>query len=190
MDPIAALERATQTYEQRLAAVGPDEWHLPSTCDGWTVRDLADHVVGGNRYAVALLAGASAEDAFVRAVEAGFDTDALTLTRESAARQLDAFRARDSMTTTVHHPSGDIDGATLLGFRVGDLVLHGWDLARSTGGDEHMDDELVAFVWDAYAPRRAALVAGGGFGTGSTGQLASSAPLAARLLDLTGRRTN
>ena len=59
------------------------------------------------------------------------------------------------MTTTVHHPSGDIDGATFLGFRLGDLVLHGWDLARSVGGDEHMDDELVAIVWDAYANRAA-----------------------------------
>ena len=188
MDPIAALELATQAYEQRLAAVGPDQWNLPSACDGWTVKDLADHVVGGNRFAVSMLAGASVEDAFTHAVEGGFDGDPLALTRESAARQLDAFRSPGAPTTTVHHPSGDIDGATFLGFRLGDLVLHGWDLARSVGGDERMDDGLVAIVWDAYANRGDALIEGGGFGAGTSGEVPSSAPLAARLLDLTGRR--
>ena len=60
MELIDALERATEAYEQRLVAVDPRQWGQASACDGWTVKDLADHVLGGNRFAVALLSGATA----------------------------------------------------------------------------------------------------------------------------------
>ena len=151
------------------------------------MKDPADHVLGGNRFAVALLSGATAKDAFAYAFEGGFDADPVVLTRESADAQLEAFARPGALDRTVHHPVGDIDGAAFLRLRIGDLLLHGWDLAHSVGGDESMDDELVAIVWDTY--RSAGdLLQSGAFGAGPTGTLDSEAPLAVRLLDLTGRR--
>ena len=186
MEPIDALERATQAYDQRLVAVAPRQWGQPSACDGWTVKDLADHVLGGNRFAVALLSGATAEDAFAYALEGGFDADPVALTRESADAQLEAFARPGALDRTTHHPEGDIDGAAFLRLRIGDLLLHGWDLAHSVGGDQSMDDELVAIVWDTYRSR-GDLLQSGAFGAGPSGAVGSDAPLAIRLLDLTGR---
>jgi hypothetical protein len=88
----------------------------------------------------------------------------------------------------VHHPDRDIDGRQFLGFRLGDLLLHGWDLARSTGGDEDLDPELVPLVWHAYQPSLGNGEKQSAFGDGPSGDCPIDAHLALRLLDLTGRR--
>ena len=41
--------------------------------------------------------------------------------------------------------------AQFLGFRLGDLLLHGWDLARSTGGDDKLDDLGYGLVIERHA---------------------------------------
>jgi uncharacterized protein (TIGR03086 family) len=137
---------------------------------------------------MALLAGQSAADAMWYARELGFDGDPPSLYRASAEAQIDAFRSPGALAQIVHHPAGEIDGRQFLGFRLGDLVLHGWDLARSTGGDDSLDDELLPLVWDTYQPIVGAGVRHGAFGAGPSGDLPDDAPLALRLLDLTGRR--
>jgi uncharacterized protein (TIGR03086 family) len=188
MEPIQALERATEQYRQRLAAVAVDQWDQPSVCDAWTVKDLADHVLGGNRFALPLLAGASPDEAFTQALAPGFDGDPVARFDESASAQIEAFGREGALAAVIHHPAGDIDGRAFLGFRAGDLLLHGWDLARSTGGDDHLDEELLPDVWQAYEPVVGAGVERGIFGAGPSGDVPADAPLALRLLDLTGRR--
>ena len=34
---------------------------------------------------------------------------------------------------------GDLPGAEILGFRIGDITVHAWDLARALGVDEALD---------------------------------------------------
>jgi uncharacterized protein (TIGR03086 family) len=188
--PLDALTRATAGYRERLigAGAGAGQWDQPSVCEGWTVKDLADHVLGGNRFAVPLLGGASPDEAFAHALAANFDGDPVTEFVESARSQLEAFGRPDALDAIVHHPERDITGRTFLYYRVGDLLLHGWDLARSTAGDDRLDDELVPDVWRVYQPLLGASSESGAFGTGPSGDVRDDAPLALRLLDLTGRR--
>lgn len=188
VEPLDALTRATAGYEQRLAGIGADQWDQPSVCIGWIVKDVADHVLGGNRFAAALAGGASFHDALAEALAASFDGDPLARFGESATSQLDAFRGPGALDAMVHHPEGDISGRTFLYYRVGDLLLHGWDLARSTGGDDQLDDALVTDVWREYQPLLPAATENGAFGKGPTGDVPDDAPLALRLLDVTGRR--
>jgi uncharacterized protein (TIGR03086 family) len=182
------LSRATDFFERRLAAVTAQQWPMASVCDGWTVKDVADHVVGGNRFAVGMLAGFDAGSAFQGALAEGFADDPVVAYQLSARTQLDAFRAPGALEVVVHHLDGDIDALQFLGFRLGDLLLHGWDLARSCGGDDSLDDDLVHAVWDVYHPMLTGSHTSAGFGGGSTGLVSDDAPLAVRLLDLTGRR--
>jgi uncharacterized protein (TIGR03086 family) len=188
VEPLDALTRATAGYEQRLAGIGADQWDQPSVCIGWTVKDVADHVLGGNRFAAALAGGASSDDALAQALAASFDGDPLARFGESATSQLDAFRRPGALEAVVHHPEGDISGRTFLYYRVGDLLLHGWDLARSTGGDDQLEEDLVTDVWREYQPLLPAATQNGAFGKGPTGDVPDDAPLALRLLDVTGRR--
>lgn len=188
MEPLLALGRATEEYRRRLAAVSPTQWDAPSVCDGWSVRDLADHVLGGNRFAVALLRGEGADDAFAYALGLGFDGDPVELFDVSAEGQLEAFGAPRALARTVHHPAGDISAATFLGFRLSDLVLHGWDVARSTGGDDEIDPVLAEATWRVLDAVMTSDAVGSAFGPGPSGSLPDDASAAARALDASGRR--
>ena len=188
MESLALLRRASDFYDRHLAAVTSDQWATPSICDGWSVKDLADHVLGGNRFAVGMLAGLDTPTAFSAALADGFDDDPVISYRASMQAQLAAFEAPGALDVVVHHPAGDIGARQFLGFRLGDLLLHGWDLARSNGGDDTLDEELVPAVWDAYQPVLSAADDRGAFGEGASGTISSDASLSLRLLDLTGRR--
>jgi uncharacterized protein (TIGR03086 family) len=187
VEPLDALTRATAGYRQRLVDVGADQWSEPSVCSGWSVKDVADHVLGGNRFAVALVDGASPAEALTRALAESFDGDPVARFVESADAQLAAFTRPGALDANVHHPEGDISGRTFLCYRVGDLLLHGWDIARSTGGDDRLDDELVPGVWREYQQLLGTSAGNGAFGTGPSGDVPDDAPLARHLLDLTGR---
>jgi len=102
--------------------------------------------------------------------------------------QAEALRTPGALERIVHHPAGDVSGAQLLSFRIGDLALHAWDLARAIGADETLDPELVALVWEGMQPLAPVIAQLGIFGAGPSGDLDDDAPLQHRLLDLSGRR--
>ena len=188
MEPIELLSLGSATFAERLALVGADQWDLPTPCEGWTVRDLVHHVVGGNAMAVALLAGASTEEgiAVFTGTELADDVDAQYAA--GAAEQVAAFSADGATERTLHHPMGDIPGEMVLGFRIGDLTLHSWDLARAIGADEVLPEALVEATWASMSPMAGFIGTVGVFGEGPSGDASAEAPLQERLLDLAGRR--
>jgi uncharacterized protein (TIGR03086 family) len=189
VDPFEILDLSRAEFERRLRAVTEDQWHLPTPCADWDVRQLVAHVVGGNDMSVALLHGATREEATATLAVDGLGDDAVAALARSAALQEAAFREEGAFERPIPHPSGDlISGFDLFGFRVADYVLHGWDLARATGGDEILHPDLVVLVHDGMKSMESDLVNTGYFGTGSSGALAAEADVQRRLLDLSGRR--
>jgi hypothetical protein len=73
-------------------------------------------------------------------------------------------------------------------FRTSDYLLHSWDLARATRGDEQLHEGLVAATWDGMQPMAPFIAETGIFGDGPSGTVGEDAPLQQRLLDFTGRR--
>ena len=186
MEPLDLLKRTAVEYRNGLAAVPADRWGDPSVCGEWTVRDVADHVVGGNRFAVALLAGASTEEAMAVARAGSFDGAPIELFDETAAAQLVAFEEVGALEQIVHHPAGDMPGAAFIGFRAGDLLLHGWDIARSTGGDDSLPGELAEAIHAVYLPTAEMARTFGIFAATGTA-VTDETPMVQRLLVLTGR---
>lgn len=189
MEPLDLFDAAAAEFRSRLA-VPDDAWGRPTPCEGWDVRALVAHVLGGNRMSSALLGGASADAAAALVRGAGVpDPTAVLGDYDATVDELRAAFAEDgALSRTCHHPMGDIDGARLLGFRVTDLTLHAWDLARAVGGDEALDPVLVGAVWDVMAPMAGFIGQVGVFGSGPTGEVDDGRPLQDRLLDLAGRR--
>ena len=60
MELLAALDAATEEFRRRLVLVGKSDWERSTPCPDWDVSYLVAHVVGGNRFAVSVLGGASA----------------------------------------------------------------------------------------------------------------------------------
>jgi uncharacterized protein (TIGR03086 family) len=188
MDRLDTLDQARSEFERQLRAVEPEQWSLETPCAGWTVRDVVNHVVGGNRMAVALLAGASRDEAGAfRGVDALGDDPMAAFVR-SADDLAASFAAPGARDRICHHGVGDIPGEQLLGFRTADYALHAWDLARAIGADEQLNEGVVEELWQVMSPMAPMIGGSGQFGTGPSGDLDADAPLQARLLDLSGRR--
>jgi uncharacterized protein (TIGR03086 family) len=188
MAEMTELATAQDEARRRVASVTDAQWALPTPCAEWKVKDLVVHLVEGSRMASRLLEGASAEDVLVVfGTEHGPDLGAEL--GVAMVDELRAFEAPGALEMVVHHPgAGDIPGAVFLHFRIGDYLLHAWDLARATGGDEALPEALVTLTWESLQPMVPVIAEIGVFGSGPSGTIAEDAPLHLRLLDLTGRR--
>ena len=185
---MALLRRAGSEFERRLADVTPDQLLRSTPCAEWTVRDLISHVVGESIMSVRLLHGADAEETVFGLDGDILGDDASAAFATAASAEYEAFQESGATEQTVHHPAMDLSGAQLLGFRIGGLTLHTWDLARGDGDDEALDPELVEAVWAQLWPMAPFIAQTGVFGAGPSGKVGQDAPLQMRLLDLTGRR--
>ncbi|MBK9177977.1 MAG: TIGR03086 family protein [Acidimicrobiales bacterium] len=188
MEPLVGLRRAGAELLRRLDLVTEADWDRPTPCEGWTVRDLLRHVDAGNRMTVLALHGGSREETTATMAADHLGDEPAAAVRESVARQEAAFAEPGAMERVCHHPMFDTPGSQLLGFRVGDLAVHAWDLARALGADETLDAELVEDVWRSTEPMAPVIGSIGVFGTGPSGTVPEGAPLQQRLLDLMGRR--
>jgi uncharacterized protein (TIGR03086 family) len=106
--------------------VGELLW-IPSMLDGKTIADVGDRFEGD-------ILG---------------DDSKATATR---ARD-DALRAADTvdLERTVHLSYGDEPAGQYLGEVGADVLIHSWDLARATGGDERLPADLVDEVATWFA---------------------------------------
>jgi uncharacterized protein (TIGR03086 family) len=185
---MALLRRAGSEFERRLADVTPDQLSRPTPCEEWTVRDLISHVVGESIMSVRLLHGADAEETVFGLDGDILGADARAAFATAASAEYAAFKKSGATERTVQHPAMDMPGAQLLGFRIGGLTLHAWDLARSCGGDEALNPVLVQAVWAQLSPMTPFIAQTGVFGGGPSGKVGQDALLQVRLLDLAGRR--
>jgi uncharacterized protein (TIGR03086 family) len=184
MDFLNALEVATDEFGRRLAVVEEGAWTSATPCSDWDVHYLSAHVIGGNRFAVLILGGMSASDAIEEVMSAPqLGDDPFAAWSTTCAAQLDAFKAAP-LERRVDHPLGEITCRDFLEFRVFDLTLHAWDLARAIGASERLDADLVDTVLGIVENGPAGM----GFGVTPLGETDDTASPQARLLDLTRRR--
>ena len=185
---IELLEIAVSGYVDALGEVTDAQWSTPTVCDGWDVRGLTHHMVSGALMSEAVLHGASRDDAVALMSSFQLGTDPKAEVATSAAAHIAAFRAVGALDTVLHHPAADMPAAQLLMFRIGDYLLHTWDLNTSLGKPVVLHPDCVAFVWESLQPMAAFIGQIGVFGEGPSGTVAEDAPLQDRLVDLTGRR--
>ncbi len=188
MDQLAPLDAASLEFRSRLVLVTKDQWDLPTDLGDWTVRTLIDHVIGADRMSVVLLGGGTREEGIAAMGSSVGETDLVRVFDENAAAQRAAFAEPGAFERIVPHPAGDLPGARLFGFRLVDLTIHAWDLARATEGSLDLNPMVVSSLWETLSPTAPHLVATGVFGTGASGEVPDDAPVQDRLLDMLGRR--
>jgi uncharacterized protein (TIGR03086 family) len=127
-DPSGQLAEALHATDALVAGVRADQWAAPTRCPGWSVRDLLDHLVGGNEHLAAVLRG--------RTPPGGGDhlgDDPVAAYRRSGKALLAAFSAPSVWDQVVTVPAGTVPAPVTLHLRLTELLVHGWDLARATG---------------------------------------------------------
>jgi uncharacterized protein (TIGR03086 family) len=79
-----------------------------------------------------------------------------------------------------------VPGSIYCGHRFLDVLIHGWDVARSTGQDTALDPDLVEACWEVVEPQAELLAGSGMFGTSATAPPGADRQTA--LLALLGRQ--
>lgn len=171
-----ALDAATDAFAGRLALVGDDDWSRPTPCDGWDVRYLVAHVVGGNRFAELVLSGVAGAEAMADVLSSSHPGNRFAA---SAAAQRAGFVSAGEV---VDHVIGPMPTERFLELRVFDVTMHAWDLATAIGADAAIDGELAETVLPIASREH------GAFGIEPLGRTGADATVEDRLLDVTGRR--
>jgi uncharacterized protein (TIGR03086 family) len=128
-DPLDQLGPALDATDQLVAGVRPDQWSEETGCPGWSVRDLVEHVVGGQFAFAAILNRADPADGSTDPLGA----DPTAALRRSGDALRSAFARPGVLDEVFTVPAGTVPGAFALHLRLTELLVHGWDLARATG---------------------------------------------------------
>jgi uncharacterized protein (TIGR03086 family) len=141
-DPTAAAaaryDRIAAAFTDRVRAVPDDAWDRPAPCEGWVARDLQRPPVDEDPVAAWAALDVALRDALDDPSVAGSEQDT-PMGRSTFAATL------DMIATT-------------------DVFLHTWDLARATGGDEHLDPDEVHRLLVGMEPMDEVLRSSGHYG--------------------------
>jgi len=140
--------QAQDEFDTMLAAVPPDGWSRPSMCREWTVRDVAGHVIWGQRQLHAWATGSpdperdGAPGMPHPAVMAGDDP-------LSTWRAVRTVPSDEELTRTVTITGmGDIPVVALLSLLVTDFTAHTWDIGHALGLPADLPEPLVTASFD------------------------------------------
>lgn len=130
----------------RAEALTPEQFAIPSPCDGWSVGDVVAHCAKVAGMVVGRLGGEAPAPA---------DGDAGAVqTFASAAAAIPALVADDTLLDKeVAGPRGPQPVSTLLRMFTGEFLAHGWDIASVSGQDAEANPELAerALAFDQAA---------------------------------------
>jgi uncharacterized protein (TIGR03086 family) len=137
-------ERALARTGKTVAGTSKAQLDDATPCSDWQVRDLLNHIIGG---LLAFAAGAKGE---ARALEDGIDhtTNNHVAEYEEAARSaIEGFRSPGAMEGNFAMSWGESPASMVLFLALTDAAVHGWDLAKATGQEAVIDDDIAEVVY-------------------------------------------
>ena len=150
-DLLDRYRRLADGFTARVEAVPDGAWDNSSPCEEWKARDVVGHVAGLSKHFVAVINGVEPP------APAPLD-DPVTAWAEARAGVEAVLADPDQAGSIVDTPMGEMPFEVVMGqFGCMDLLVHTWDLARATGGDERIDADAAAAAYEALKPMDAML---------------------------------
>lgn len=187
MPDVHLVARAASPLLEIIRGIKPDQFHAQTPCAEYDVRKLVNHLLfwgpslegAGRKVTVAPPAEAEAdldltEGDWLATLEAHVERTV------AAWSQAAAWEGTTRMGGPMELPASLVGGMV-----VGELVVHGWDLARATGQYPTWDDDLVAYVHEEVAKNAEQGREMGVYGPKVA--IPASSPTLDRVLGLTGR---
>lgn len=152
MDTMESYRAAQECFDSVLTAVPDDGWDRRSACTEWTVRDVAGHVIWGQRQLRAWATGAEYADqsgAPGAAHPAPLTGDDPVATWRTARAEALATLDERSLARLVELPGlGPIPVTALLTLLTVDQVTHAWDIGHAVGVDVRIEPALMSLALD------------------------------------------
>ena len=124
MDTWARIKTGREAFGEYLAGLSADDWRTPSVCAGWTVKDVAAHML--------VIPTKSKGQIFGSFLGSGFNLDKMNA---KFVRQIAAGMSNEQIAATTVASAGSQGrppGLALAGVH-NELVVHSADIAVSTG---------------------------------------------------------
>jgi uncharacterized protein (TIGR03086 family) len=176
-ESLAARHEAAAGEFSRLVEQ-TSEWDAPAPVDGWTARDVVDHLVswfGG------FLAAGGVE------LPSGPSTaaDPVAAWRHHADAVQALLDERGEEEFTHPHVGPGRVAETTDRFYTADVFMHSWDLARATGQEPRLDEDFAGHLLAGMQPIEKMLRDSGQYGPAVA--VADDAPVVDRLMAFVGR---
>src|SRR5579884_74488 len=165
LDMVKLHKKAGEQTGKFIAGVKDDQWGKQSDCTDWSVRDLVNHIVSENLWVPDLIDGKTVEEVGDKYEGDVLGDDPVESYQKSIEGANEAISAPNALQKTVHLSYGDFPAEVFIGHRLIDLVVHGWDVAKSTGQNDQLDQEVVEAAWDVLQPQLKEMQGSGYFGT-------------------------
>lgn len=127
------LPEAAASVSEAVVLVPEDAWGNPSPCEGWSVRDVLNHLTSEHLWAPRLLAGdtiADVGDAYEGDV---LGADPRASWKAAVARSMLAWAQASDEGRELQMSFGPCTVGEYAQQMLVDLVVHGWDVARGAG---------------------------------------------------------
>jgi uncharacterized protein (TIGR03086 family) len=147
MNPMASYRRAQEELDAVLAAVPADRWDAPSPCAGWSVRDVAGHLIWGQDQLRCWVTGEAYDEpggpGSPHPGQLAGDDPLGTWSRASAACA--AVLTDDALDRIITLRSfGDRPISAMVNIVFNDTLIHTWDIGHAVGLDVRLPADLVA----------------------------------------------
>lgn len=144
VDSVMLLQRVVDETTQVVNDVSEAQMTNPSPCEGWTVRDVLNHITGGaTMFAISAEQG-SVPDEVMGQLMGGdnLGDDPKGAWAIAANRAMVAFEQPGVLEKTVKLPFGEMPAGVAINIAVFDVLTHAVDIARASG--QSVDDsELI-----------------------------------------------
>jgi len=153
-------------------------WSAPAPVDGWTARDVVDHLV---TWFPGFLAGGGVE--LPSGPSVADDPVAAWQHQADAVQAVVEQRGEESFThprAGTHRLADAVDQ-----FYTADVFMHSWDLARASGQDAGLDEDFAARLLEGMRPIEQLLRDSGQYGPAVP--VPDDAPPVDRLMGFIGR---
>ena len=141
MDILDLFERGTAWTATKVAGA-TDAQDAQTPCDEWNVRRLIDHLLWGQQMFAAGPAGGRVAPPTEPPPELVGDEPASQY-EDARKATLHAYQQPGALDGMVKGSQGDVPAMMILGIAFSDNLIHGWDLAKATGQDATIPEDLA-----------------------------------------------
>ncbi len=148
MDPLTFHREALNVAQGVVVDIDRTQFQLPTPCDQWNVRQVLEHMIGGNRR-IAGNPPAEGEDVIGNDLSAAYAA--------SAAGAAASFEADGGLDRTFTLAIGEVPGHVAVRARGTDQLAHAWDLAKATGMSTELSPAMYAAGLESLQQRFATM---------------------------------
>ena len=148
MDPVKLIEQATAFASEKVKGVSADDLSKPTPCSEFDVRALLNHMIGG--LDMLTQAAEGRESAMPEGDQ--FENDPAAEYDKRRTALLESLRAEGVLDQNWQMPFGALPGSMMASIALWENLTHAWDVAKATGQDTTLPDDLVAQATEIVKP--------------------------------------